>query len=67
MTTAQYHRLRLHVSATNRDVVRAASQMIAPWHRRSREVRAERHAFYRSAIERHEAARDLFAFVARGA
>lgn len=67
MTNAQYNRLNVHVSDSNATVIRAAAQMIASWHRRDPAKRAARKDFYRSSIECHEAARNLFSFVVLGA
>lgn len=54
-----YQRLRLHVSATPREVIKAAQGKLKKAARYSREQRAARHAFYRQMLEYHQGARDL--------
>ena len=60
-----YSRLNLHVSASGRDVVRAAHKKLAP-KGKSREQRAARHAFLACMIMHHCNASRLFRMVARG-
>ncbi len=55
-----YCRLNLHVLASNRALIKAASRIIRPEFRYSRESRAERHKFYRQMIEYHEADAAMF-------
>ena len=55
-----YNRLNLHVGASNRDVVRAASKKLQRKVRFDRKHRKERHAFYRTMIKQHRDARKLF-------
>lgn len=54
-----YNRLNLHVSATGRDVIRAARTKIAEHHRRDPAMREARKAFYRQMLEYHAGAQDL--------
>lgn len=56
-----YNRLGLHVSATSREVIKAASRKLTPAARTSREQREARHEFYRTMLRYHEDARDLVA------
>lgn len=60
MYFAQYNRLNLHVTDSNRAVIRAARQRLKPSARRSRDVRSERHAFFRAMLEQHKAASRLY-------
>lgn len=55
MTFAQYLRLGLHVSASSRDVIRAAHRLLPP-RGRSRCMRGTRHAWLRSMLREHELA-----------
>jgi hypothetical protein len=55
-----YNRLNLHVSASYRDVVRAASKKLERKVRFARKYRKDRHAFYRAMIKQHRDARKLF-------
>ena len=48
-----YCRLNVHVYASNREVIKAASRKLKPEVRRSREQRDARHRFYRSMLEYH--------------
>lgn len=50
---ATYCRLSLPVSASWRDVIRAASTRIVPQTRFTRDHRQVRHAFYRRMLEYH--------------
>jgi len=55
-----YCRLNVHVFASNRDVITAASRkMLKASVRRGREHRAARHAFYRQMLHCHRKDRDL--------
>lgn len=54
-----YQRLGLHVSASNRDVVRAARKKLQLVFRRQPALRDYRKAFYRQMIGHHTAARKL--------
>lgn len=64
-TTAQHARLGLPVSASNRDVIRAAHKMLTP-NGRSRSRREWRHFWLRTMIQRHQEAFILCAAVASG-
>lgn len=61
-----YQRLGLHVSASNRDVIRTARLKLNRifWH--DRDVRCKRHAFYRVMIGHHTAARKLHRYAVTG-
>jgi peptide subunit release factor 1 (eRF1) len=60
MYTGTYHRLDVHVYASNREVITKASRKIlSPKARFDRKVRHARHAFYRELLEIHANARDL--------
>lgn len=61
-----YNRLNLHVSASPREVIRAASRKIKRSHRYAREHRADRHKFYRLMLDYHGEAGELFRAVAHG-
>jgi uncharacterized protein (DUF305 family) len=54
-----YHRLNLHVSASWRDVVRAARRKIAKKHRTCRDKSEARKSFYRVMLKHHHDAREL--------
>jgi EAL domain-containing protein (putative c-di-GMP-specific phosphodiesterase class I) len=54
-----YHRLNLHVSASDREVVRAARLKIDRMFRRDPDVKEARKHFYRTMIDYHHKAQDL--------
>jgi hypothetical protein len=54
-----YCRLNVHVGASNRAVIKAASRRIVKAARFSRKDRAARHAFYRDLLTHHRDARAL--------
>lgn len=66
MSYAQYCRLNLHVSASNRKVVKRAHLMLRPAVRYAHKHRADRHAWLRSILQEHANARKLFGQVATG-
>ena len=51
---------RLHVSASNREVVRAVRKALKRKFRHNYAFRRDRHSVYREAIEQHAANRKLF-------
>lgn len=61
-----YNRLGVHVSASNVDVIRAASRKLQRRDRYTRKHREARHAFYRVMLHQHEQARELYSFVMGG-
>lgn len=54
-----YERLNVHVFASNRAVIKAASQKLKPECRFSREHRRGRHVFYRNMLEYHAKSQNL--------
>lgn len=57
-----YGRLGLPISASDREIIRAARLKIAPHHRAARgKVREDRHKFYRTMLWHHHAGRQLAA------
>jgi hypothetical protein len=66
MLYGTYCRLRVHVSASNRAVIKAASRKITREHRYGRAQRDARHAFYRAMLECHRDAGNLYARVVGG-
>jgi hypothetical protein len=54
-----YCRLRVPVWSTDREVIRASRRLLSARARRGRELRAERHAFYRQMLEFHHGEQDL--------
>lgn len=54
-----YCRLRVHVSATPREVIAAAALKLTPAARQGRTHRDARHAFYRTMLEHHARAAAL--------
>jgi hypothetical protein len=58
MTYAQYCRLGLHISATNRKVVRAAHGLLSD-QGRSSSMRVTRHKWLQSMLAEHAAARAI--------
>ena len=61
-----YCRLNLHVSASTRDVLRAAQKVIKPEARYSRKARKQRHFFYRNMLAMHNRAVELYQKVNTG-
>lgn len=59
MTYDQYNRLRVHVSATPRQVVRAAYRMLSR-QGKSRAARAARHEWLRAILREHRDAGRLY-------
>lgn len=66
MLQAQYERLGLHVSASPREVIRAARERVAVQCRLGPYARKERHGFYKSMLRQHVKAQKLYRFVMRG-
>lgn len=56
---------RLHVSASDREVIRAVWQAFSEA-ARGREFRLDRKGFYRAALEQHRRNRELYGFVMTG-
>lgn len=56
-----YCRLRVHVAATDREVIRAALRKLKPSARKGRAKREARHAFLREMLAYHHNARAEFA------
>lgn len=54
-----YTRLGVHVGASNRDVIRAASRKLKKRFRFARKHRAARHKFYRQMLRHHRDHRKL--------
>lgn len=61
-----YLRLNLHVSATSREVLRAAQRKLKPEFRYDRLLRGQRHAFYREMLQHHRDAQNLYRAVMSG-
>lgn len=57
---------RLHVSASNREVIKAVRKALKKPYRHSQLWRKARKALYRAAIKRHAANGGLYAYVMRG-
>lgn len=66
MIHAQYNRLGLPVTASNREVVKAAHKLLAQHCRRAYAYRDARHAWLRSMLNEHAEAFVLFAYVMGG-
>jgi hypothetical protein len=62
---AQYNRLRLHVSASKREVIKAAHRMLAP-SAKTRQQRLARHDWLRSVLSQHDQSFILFAATVAG-
>lgn len=56
-----YCRLNIQISASNRAVIRAASQKINPRARFDPDRRGDRHEYFRAMLDHHHDARDLVA------
>lgn len=54
-----YCRLGVPVWSSDREVIRAARRLLAARARRGRDLRAERHAFYRQMLEFHHCGQAL--------
>ena len=54
-----YCRLGVPVWSADREVIRASRQLLSARARRGRELRAERHAFYRQMLEFHHCEQEL--------
>lgn len=54
-----YHRLNVHVNASNIEVIRQARKKIAENHKNSRDRKDARKSFYRSMLDYHRKAQDL--------
>lgn len=54
-----YNRLNLHVSATPKEVVRAARMKLQPFTWTDRRFRAARHAFFREILAHHHEAQEM--------
>lgn len=59
MYVGTYNRLRVHVSASDRTVIRAARRKIARKHRRTREHAEGRKHFYREMLRLHHNWQDM--------
>ncbi len=59
MYMGTYYRLNVLVSASNREVIKAASKKIMRHHRFSRAAREDRHKFYRYILRCHESSQTL--------
>lgn len=57
--TRFYLAMGLPISASSREVIRAAVRALHPGLRRNRALRASRRRFYREMLNEHDAARDL--------
>lgn len=57
--TGFYLSLGLPISATSREIVKAAVRALHPWIRRNRALRSSRRRLYREMLNQHDAARDL--------
>jgi hypothetical protein len=57
---------RLHVSASNRDVIQAIRDALTPVARKGRKHREARHAMFREGIEIHRDNRNLYRAVVGG-
>lgn len=53
-----YSLLDVPVSATSREVVKAAAQALHPWLRHDRGLRISRRRFYREMLNQHDLARE---------
>lgn len=53
-----YRLLGLPLTATSREVVKAAARALHPWLRRQRGLRTSRRRFYREMLNEHDAARE---------
>jgi len=58
MQWSVYHRLNLHVSASNLDLIRAVWRKIDRT-KKQRDTRSMRHALYKLLIEHHEQSREV--------
>jgi hypothetical protein len=61
-----YARLGLHVSASSREVIKAARSLIAKKLRRNPQWRPERKGFYREMLDHHLNAQRLYRAVQTG-
>jgi hypothetical protein len=59
MITGQYNRLRVHVYASNRKVIRAAHGLLAQTAQRNPAMRAARHKWLRAILQEHLDARRI--------
>lgn len=57
---------RLHVSTSNREVIKYVRSRLAPRGRKGLEHKADRKAIYRMALEAHRENRELYRTVMRG-
>lgn len=62
---AQYNRLRLHVSASKREVIKAAHRLLAP-SAKTRQQRLARHDWLRSVLHQHDQSFILYAATMSG-
>lgn len=60
MSFATYNRLNVHMTATPREVIRAARNKIKPNAQRAPDFRDARHDFYRDMLEYHDRAAHLY-------
>jgi len=65
-TFAIYNRLNVNVFDSPRCVIRAARRRLHPSVRNDREWRASRHFFYRTMLEHHDKALELYTRVVSG-
>jgi hypothetical protein len=61
-----YLRLDLHVSATSREVIKAAQGRLMPYVWYCRKQRIPRHNYYRQMLEHHRRAQALYRAVMTG-
>lgn len=54
-----YRRLGVHIYASNREVIRAAQKKLHPIFHYDRDVREQRHRFYREILSQHHQARAI--------
>ena len=66
MYTAVYNSFDLHVSASNREVIRAARNWMKPEARRGPKYRDRRHRLYRIMLREHDDAAELYWAVTEG-
>ncbi len=58
-TFSQYLRLRLHVAASPRQVIRQSRTLLNPFAKKERSARSARHQFYRDMLKHHERSQHL--------
>ncbi len=63
---AQYCRLNLRITDSNRTLIRACSKKLVSGHRFGRRVRNVRHAYYRDMLREHGDAQRLYEHIHGG-